>query len=74
VLSAFSGQDGGERERIGKTVYAGRYYQGIYAISPLAQILSLGVGFAPGSTTTARTIGIDQIPAVADFNILVTVA
>jgi hypothetical protein len=73
VLSAFSGQDGGERERIGKTVYAGRYYQGIYAISPLVQILTLGVGFAPGSTTTARTIGIDQIPAVADFNILVTV-
>jgi hypothetical protein len=73
VLEAFAGQDGGERERISKTVYAGRYYQGIYAISPLVQILTLGVGFAPGSTATARTIGIDQIPVVSDFNILVTV-
>jgi hypothetical protein len=54
-------------------VYAGRYYQGIYAISTLVQILTLGVGFAPGSTTTALTIGIDQIPSTADFNILVTV-
>jgi hypothetical protein len=32
IISAFNGEDGGTRARIGSTIYAGRYYAGVQAI------------------------------------------
>ena len=42
--AAFTGMDGGERARIGSTLIAGRYYAGIVALGPWAQLLSLTIG------------------------------
>lgn len=44
VLSAFAGSDGGSRARIRSTVYASRYYQGVAALGPWAQIVEIKVG------------------------------
>lgn len=44
IISAFSGGDGGERARIGETVYASRYYAPVIALGSWAQIKTLFVG------------------------------
>lgn len=51
VLAAFNGTDGGARARIGSTIFASRFYQGIAALGSWAQIIALKIGdwFAPGS-------------------------
>lgn len=44
VLAAFNGTDGGARARIGATIFASRFYQGIAALGSWAQIISLAIG------------------------------
>lgn len=44
VIAAFAGTDGGTRARIGSTVYASRFYAGITALGPWAEIISLLLG------------------------------
>jgi hypothetical protein len=55
ILLAFAGADGGSRARIGSTVYASRYYSGIAALGPWAQIVSIKLGstVAPAAKFTA---------------------
>jgi len=55
VLDAFSGADGGSRARIGSVVFASRFYEGIQALGPWAQIVTikLGSSVAPTASFTA---------------------
>jgi hypothetical protein len=72
IISAFNGQDGGSRARIGSTLYAGRYFAGISAIGSGVQLLSVGIGTAANPTATTLALGIDQLPTLSASNIAVT--
>lgn len=72
ILSAFNGQDGGSRARIGSTLYAGRYFAGISAIGNGVELLSIGIGTAPSPTATSLAMGIDQLPTLSASDIAVT--
>ncbi|WP_227242385.1 baseplate J/gp47 family protein [Paraburkholderia caribensis] len=71
IISAFTGADGGQRARIGRTIYASRYYAGIEAINPNVELISVQIG-----TTTANQnlvgVNINQIPTISANNIAVT--
>lgn len=72
VLSAFNGQDGGSRARIGSSIFSGRYYAPISSTSPYVQILSVNVGTAPSPSGSVVNMGIDQLPTLSVSNITVT--
>jgi hypothetical protein len=52
IISAFAGGDGGERARIGSTVFSLRYAPSIIALGTWAQIISLQVGSSNNSSAT----------------------
>lgn len=72
VLSAFTGQDGGSRARIGSSIFAGRYYAPVSSTSPYVEILSVYVGTAASPTGSVVNMGIDQLPTLDATNITVT--
>ena len=59
ILAAMAGADGGDRARIGGTVYASRFYAGIAALGPWARIVDMDMGSAntAASTLTASLSG-----------------
>jgi len=71
ITAAFTGADGGQRARIGRTIYASRYYPGIENINPNVELISVQIG-----TTTANQnsvgVNINQIPTLSANNIVVT--
>ena len=71
IMSAFAGTDGGQRARLGKTVYASRYYAGVESISPLIELIAINIGTV---TATLNSVGvnINQIPTISAANIAVT--
>lgn len=71
IVSAFSGGDGGQRARIGSTIYASRFYSPLSALSPALSILSLLIGTST-PTLASVTMGIDQAPTIDASNISVT--
>jgi uncharacterized phage protein gp47/JayE len=66
VLSAFAGGDGGQRARIGSTIFASRFFAAIASAGPLAIISALING---GTSVDA---GIDQRPVLSASNIAVS--
>jgi hypothetical protein len=71
VTAAFNGTDGGQRARIGSTIYAFRFATGIGAISTNLEIASITIGLAASPTGSSVTLGIDQLPTLATANIVV---
>jgi uncharacterized phage protein gp47/JayE len=71
IVSAFAGGDGGQRARIGSTLFASRFYAPISSINSNVAILSLLLGIST-PTATSVTMGIDQAPVVSAANISVT--
>lgn len=65
VLAAFNGQDGGPRARIGASLFASRFYAGIAALGPWANIVAVNVGTAANPTGDRVTVNIDQVPTIA---------
>jgi hypothetical protein len=59
IQSAFLGQDGGTRARIGSTIYASRYYAGVAALGTWSLIVSILVGTngAPTASFTGTISG-----------------
>jgi uncharacterized phage protein gp47/JayE len=75
VLSAFNGEDGGTRARIGSTIYAGRYYAGVQAIdSDNVDIFSITLSRDGSEYGTSLSFGIDEVPTLDAANISVTLA
>jgi hypothetical protein len=52
ILAALAGNDGGTAATIGSTVYASRFYAGIAALGPWAQIIDILLGSANVPTCT----------------------
>ncbi|WP_019573366.1 baseplate J/gp47 family protein [Curvibacter lanceolatus] len=72
IVSAFNGEDGGQRARIGSTTYAGRYYAGVAGTNPNVQILSILMGTnSAAQSATSLSFGIDQLPTISASNITV---
>jgi uncharacterized phage protein gp47/JayE len=70
ILSVFNGQTGGQRARIGSTVFASKFYAAVAAVDENVNIVSLLVGLSTGDRThTSVTVGIDQIPTTGTANI-----
>jgi uncharacterized phage protein gp47/JayE len=44
IISAFAGGDGGQRARIGSTIYASRFYAPVAALGSWVQIVSIDIG------------------------------
>ncbi len=60
VQSAFLGEDGGLRARIGSIIYASRYYAGIASLGTWAQIVNVQIGcvlLSPAASFTASIAG-----------------
>lgn len=55
IISAFAGNDGGPRARIGSALYASRYYSGVAALGAWAQIISIQIGCQNNSTADCTT-------------------
>lgn len=75
VISAFNGEDGGTRARIGASMSAGRYYAGIYNIDPVnISILSLNLSRDGTNYLPQVEFGINEIPTLDRNNIKVELA
>ena len=72
IVTAFNGQDGGTRARIGCQLVAGRFYSGVANTSSYTNVLSILMGTST-ATLTSVTAGIDQIPTIASSDITVTI-
>ena len=73
IISAFSGGDGGERARIGGTIYASRFYAPVALVHSSVAIISVLIGTST-ATLTSVTVGIDQVPTLQDSDITVTIS
>lgn len=71
IIAGFTGADGGQRARIGSTLFASRYYGPVTAIDPNVSILSLLLGISSANAASV-TMQIDQQPTVSASNISVT--
>lgn len=71
IIDAFNGADGGQRARIGSTIYASRFYAPISLLSPSVSILSLLLGDVT-PTAPSLTVPINRRPTVTADDITVT--
>jgi hypothetical protein len=71
VIAAFSGADGGQRMRIGRAIFASRFYGPVSGVDPSVEIISIFIG-----TTTANQnsigVNINCMPTISASNISVT--
>lgn len=72
IIAAFNGTDGGQRARVGSTIFAARFYAGIGALSPYANVLSLLLGKNVTPAATSVTMNINEQPTIQASNISVT--
>lgn len=71
IVDAFNGADGGQRARIGSTIYASRFYAPISALSPVVSILSLLLGSETPSAASLA-VPINRRPTITANDIAVT--
>ncbi len=71
IVDAFNGADGGQRARIGSTIYASRFYAPISLLSPSVSILSLLLGTVT-PTAPSLTVPINRRPTITADDISVT--
>lgn len=71
VVAQFSGENGSQRERIGSTVHASKYYGPVALAASNIQINSILIGTAPNPSGVIVPVGIDQYPNISTANIAV---
>ena len=71
ITSAFIGEDGGQRVRIGSEVFASRFVNAVSKIAPSVLVLSIKIGTTTPALLDSLLIGIDQAPTVTDADITV---
>jgi hypothetical protein len=71
IVAAFNGTDGGQRARIGRTIYASRYYSPVENIDPSIELISIQIGTATANLNQVG-VNIDRIPTISTANIMVT--
>ena len=70
IVDSFNGKDGGERARIGQTIYASRFYASVGAIDSSVKVINIKVGTSTANLDSVD-VGIDQFPTIAKTNITV---
>lgn len=70
IINRFNGADGTQRERIGSTIYASRYYGAVSAVSTNVAIDSILIGTS-SATLTSVPVGIDEHPTLTSTDISV---
>lgn len=73
IVAAFNGADGGQRARIGSSIFASRFYAAIAGLGPWALIYSVLVGVGTANRS-AVLIRIDQVPTLDPTDISVNFA
>ncbi|WP_387491869.1 baseplate J/gp47 family protein [Photorhabdus sp. RM96S] len=72
IAQAFNGEDGGTRARIASTLFAGRYYSGVYNIDTSSvDIYNITLSRDGITYSTSISFGIDEIPTLDVDNISV---
>lgn len=71
IVYAFGGGDGGQRARIGATIFATRYFQAVAGAGQIA-VLSLAIGRSAPAVLASVIMGIDENPTIDPNNISVT--
>ncbi|WP_391529666.1 hypothetical protein [Photorhabdus akhurstii] len=72
IAQAFNGEDGGTRARIASTLFAGRYYSGVYNIDTSSvDIYNITLSRDGTTYSTSISFGIDEIPTLDADNISV---
>jgi hypothetical protein len=71
IMDAFNGGDGGQRARIGSTIYASRFYAPISVLSPVVSILSLLLG-SDTPSAASLAVPINRRPTITANDIAVT--
>jgi hypothetical protein len=72
ILGAFLGVDGGQKARIGATVFGSRFYSAVLAAVPQAQIVNIQVGLTASPTGQSVTPQINQYPCTDAAHITLT--
>lgn len=73
IQSAFNGADGGQRARIGGTIYHSRYYAPLFALGAWAQVIEIEVGVVTANLQYVL-VGGSQVPTLTDSDIAVSFA
>jgi hypothetical protein len=71
IVAAFNGTDGGQRARIGRTIFASRYYCPVENIDPSIELISIQIGTVTANQNSV-SVNIDRIPTISTANIAVT--
>lgn len=71
IIAAFTGADGGQRARIGASLFASRFYAGIAQLGSWASIYSVLLGTST-ATLNSVLMQINQVPTISAANIAVT--
>lgn len=71
VVSAFNGGDGGQRARIGSTLYALRFAAAVTGLGAWAQLVDLKIGTSASPTASEVAVNIDRLPTLDPDNIAV---
>lgn len=71
VQAAFTGADGGLKARIAAPIFASRFYAGIAALGPWAQVYSVQLGIDAANQNSVL-MRMDQVPTLALSDITIT--
>lgn len=71
VVSAFNGGDGGQRARIGSTLYALRFAAAVTGLGAWAQLVDLKIGTTASPTASEVAVNIDKLPTIDPDDIAV---
>lgn len=71
VVAAFNGEDGGQRARIGTTIYALRFAAAVTGLGPWAQLVSISIGTTSTPTASEVAVDIDKLPTIDAADIAV---
>lgn len=72
LAAAFAGEDGGQRARIGSTVYALRFVSAIEALGSWARVIVLTIGISASPTGSSVTADINEMPTLDQAHIAVS--
>lgn len=70
IIASFNGQDGTQRERIGASIFASKYYGPVALVSTFISIISISIGTSVANLNQID-IGIDQYPTITASDITV---
>lgn len=74
IISAFNGDDGGSRARIGGLLFASRFYSAVASLGVWVQIVEITIDTSANPTGFTAQMQINQIPTIDASDIVVTIS